>query len=534
MNDEMIIWEDLKPADKLAIKALSTRNFSLFLKIWFQIIQGEKLMWNWHHSYFCHTVDEIIAGKRKSTIVNVAPGSTKTEAFSIHLAPYAYLKCRKVRNLQISQGDALSKGNSDRVIKIFSSGEWQELWPSKFGRKQIDEFQVLDDNDRVRLEMVSRSSGGQIVGKRGGYMTPGFSGLIALDDIDKPDDMFSKVKREKSHILLKNTIRSRRAKKKQGDETPILSVQQRLHAQDSTWFMMSGGMAIEFDRIVIPAMVTREYGESLPDWLRPEFERDVLSGPSVVIDGVEYWSFWEDNESIENLVALRDADLYTFLSQYQQEPIALGGNVFKSEWWRYYGDSEKAHEPRPDKFEYTFITADTAQKTNELNDYSVLCYWGKYRDRVYFIDGIRGKWEAPDLRVQAEAFIKQCWRRNKECGNLRKIYIEDKASGTGLIQDLTKAVNGMGEIVPVQRDKDKVTRAMDAQPIIKGGRVVLPDNHSFIAELVAEMSAFTYDDSHPHDDICDNVFDAANLEMNLSDDPVERMKRLAGLKKLGR
>ena len=87
MNDEMIIWEDLKPADKLAIKALSTRNFSLFLKIWFQIIQGEKLVWNWHHSYFCHTVDEIIAGKRKSTIVNVAPGSTKTEAFSIHLAP---------------------------------------------------------------------------------------------------------------------------------------------------------------------------------------------------------------------------------------------------------------------------------------------------------------------------------------------------------------------------------------------------------------------------------------------------------------
>ena len=85
-------------------------------------------------------------------------------------------------------------------------------------------------------------------------MTPGFSGLIALDDIDKPDDMFSKVKREKNHVLLKNTIRSRRAKKKKGDETPILSVQQRLHAQDATWFMMSGGMAIDFDRIVIPAM----------------------------------------------------------------------------------------------------------------------------------------------------------------------------------------------------------------------------------------------------------------------------------------
>ena len=120
-----------------------------------------------------------------------------------------------------------------------------------------------------------------------------------------------------------------------------------------------------------------------------------------------------------------------------------------------------------------------------------MCYWGKYRDRVYFIDGIRGKWEAPDLRVQAEAFIKQCWRRNKECGNLRRIYIEDKASGTGLIQDLTKAVNGMGEIVPVQRDKDKVTRAMDAQPIIKGGRVVLPDNHPFVAGFLYISDRFT-------------------------------------------
>ena len=45
------------------------------------------------------------------------------------------------------------------------------------------------------------------------------------------------------------------------------------------------------------------------------------------------------------------------------------------------------------------------------------------------------------------------------------------------------------------------------------------------------MVGFTFDDSHPHDDIVDNVVDAANFEMNLLDDPVERMKRLAGMKK---
>lgn len=524
----MLVWDEMTPEQKLAVKKLSEQSFDLFLKLWFQIIQGEKLMWNWHHTYFCRIVDEMISGQRRSTIVNVAPGSTKTEAFSIHLAPYAYLKCKKVRNLQISQGDQLSKGNSDRVMKIMSSAEWLELWPAKFGRKQIDEFQIVDSEGKVRLEMISRSSGGQIVGKRGGYMTDTFSGLIALDDIDKPDSMFSKVKRERNHMLLKNTIRSRRASKKKGFETPILSVQQRLHVNDSSWFMMNGGMGIEFDRVVIPALVTDEYGNSLPEWLREDFRRDVLDGPYVLIDGVKHWSFWEDNESVENLMMLREADPYTFESQYQQEPFALGGNVFKTEWFKYYGDGPKSEFIKPDRFEFTFITADTAQKEGELNDYTVMCYWGIYRDRVYFIDGIRGKFDAPALRTNAEAFINQCWRRNKECGTLRHIYIEDKSSGTGLIQDLAKKTPI--KITPVQRDSDKVTRAMDAQPVMKAGRMVLPESHPMLSEMLAELAAFTYDDSHPHDDIVDNCIDAANMGLNLASDAVSRMKKLAGMK----
>ena len=43
--------------------------------------------------------------------------------------------------------------------------------------------------------------------------------------------------------------------------------------------------------------------------------------------------------------------------------------------------------------------------------------------------------------------------------------------------------------------------------------------------------AFTFDDSHPNDDIVDNIVDAVNVEMNLADDPVARMKKLAGLRK---
>ena len=133
-----------------------------------------------------------------------------------------------------------------------------------------------------------------------------------------------------------------------------------------------------------------------------------------------------------------------------------------------------------------------------------------------------------DLELNFIAFVNQCWKRNKECGSLRRIHIEDKASGTGLIQGAKKKIPI--DINPVQRSNDKVTRAMDAAPVMRAGRVALPESHPMLPEILAEVAAFTFDDSHPHDDIVDNIVDAVNVEMNLADDPVARMKKLAGLR----
>lgn len=526
----MLIWEELTDAQKLAIKGLSEKSFDKLIKIWFQILQGQKFLSNWHFSYLCDELEKVISGESQNVIFNVTPGSGKTEIFSIHLPVYGMLNSERVRNLNLSFSDSLVKDNGTRSREIVASPEFQELWPCKITKASGGDITALDKGGKVWLSLVSRAIGGQVTGKRGGYMdAPGkpwkFSGMLTLDDPDKPKDMFSPVKRTAGHTLLKNTVRSRRM----NDRTPLVMVQQRLHVNDSTWFLLNGGMGgLNFKVISIPALVTREYRDTLPDWLKPQFDEDVLTSEPVYIDGVAHYSFWPAKESAESLLALREADIYTFESQYQQNPIALGGNAFKSEWWVYYGTGENASYPKPDRFDYTFITGDTAQKTGEKNDYSVFCYWGKYRGRVYLIDAIRGKWEAPDLETNFIAFVNQCWGRNKECGTLRKCYIEDKASGTGLIQGAAKKIK-VG-ITPVQRNVDKVTRAMDAQPVIKAGLVVLPCKHPMLAELLAEVAAFTYDDSHPHDDICDNIFDAANIELNIADDPVSRMKKLAGLK----
>ena len=522
----IIIWEDLTPAQKRAIKEMSAHSFEKMIRIWFNLLQGQKFLGNWHLSYICRCLEDVISGKEQNVIFNVAPGSSKTEIFSIHMPVYAMLKSKKVRNLNLSFSDGLVQQNSIRVREIIGSPEWQKLWPCKMAKASAKDIAVLNGDGKVWLQLNSRSIGGQVTGLRGGYMDDGFTGMLVLDDPDKPDDQLSKTKREAGHMRLKNTVRSRRMK----DTTPIVMVQQRLHVNDSTWFMTNGGMGgIKFKVVSIPALVTKEYRETLPDWLKPEFDRDVLSSKPVMIDGVAHYSFWPAKESAEELLALKNADPYTFASQYQQQPIALGGNVFKTEWFQYYGSSEKCTLPKPDRFEYTFITVDTAQKTGEINDYSVICYWGMYKDRVYFIDGVRGKWEAPDLETNFVAFVNQCWKRNKECGTLRRIHVEDKSSGTGLIQSAAKKI--MIKINPVQRDKDKVTRAMDAAPVMRAGRVVLPESHPMLAEILAEVAAFAYDDSAPHDDIVDTIIDAVNIELNLADDAVGRMYRLAGIKK---
>lgn len=528
----MIQWEELSQAKKAAIKALSENSFEKMLRIWFQLGQAQKFQSNWHFTYLCWKVEQIIKGEAQNVIFNITPGSGKTEIFSIHMPVYGMLKSDKVRNLNLSFSDSLVKDNGIRTREIIFCDEFQELWPCKMAKASGGDITALNSKEKAWLTLTSRAIGGQVTGKRGGYLEdPGkpwkFTGMLTLDDPDKPRDMYSPVKRKAAHTLLKNTVRSRRM----SDRTPCVVVQQRLHVNDSTWFLMNGGMGgMSFEQVIIPALVTEDYRETLPDWLKEEFDNDVLSSPSVMIDGVAHYSFWPAKESAESLLALREADLYTFESQYQQKPIALGGNAFKSEWFQYYGEGDKANMPTPDRFEYLFTTADTAQKAEEIHDYSVFALWGKYKDRVYFIDGIRGKWEAPDLERMALDFFEKCFKYAKDNRSaLRKVYIEDKASGTGLIQAINKKLPV--DITPVQRSTDKVTRAMDAAPIMKAGRIVFPVQHPMLIEMEAELIGFTFDDSHPHDDIVDNVVDAGNFEMNLLDDPVARMKRLAGMRK---
>lgn len=76
------------------------------------------------------------------------------------------------------------------------------------------------------------------------------------------------------------------------------------------------------------------------------------------------------------------------------------------------------------------------------------------------------------------------WRALK----VRGVLIEDKASGTGLIQSLRRdeALRDM-PIIPVQRNTDKVSRVNDVLPFLRAGRLFVPESAPWLPRTLVNL-----------------------------------------------
>lgn len=187
-------------------------------------------------------------------------------------------------------------------------------------------------------------------------------------------------------------------------------------------------------------------------------------------------------------------------SLYQQRPIIKGGNMFKEKDFKFY-------DIPPHLVSFTMY-GDTAMKIKQINDYSVFEIWGKcQKGEAYLIDLIRGKWEAPELLIQVKAF----WAKHSHCVALK---IEDKSSGTGLIQNLER--DTVIPVIGIPRSIDKVERANSVLAYVESGRVHLPKNAPFLSDFLTEVSTFPngkYDDQvDPMLDALDDFFNGENFD----------------------
>jgi phage terminase large subunit-like protein len=114
---------------------------------------------------------------------------------------------------------------------------------------------------------------------------------------------------------------------------------------------------------------------------------------------------------------------YNFAGQYQQAPSPQGGSMIKTAWFKSYAANE-----RPEKFDRIVQSWDTANKASELSDFSVCTSWGIKGKDLYLLHVLRKRMEYPELK---RAVREQC-----EAFAANVVLIEDKASGTQLIQEL--------------------------------------------------------------------------------------------------
>jgi len=183
-----------------------------------------------------------------------------------------------------------------------------------------------------------------------------------------------------------------------------------------------------------------------------------------------------------------------FESLYQQNPIKEGGSIFKEEWFNWYEEMVK--------YSRIVISWDTGFKESELNDPSVALVFGEFPEGYHLLEIVRKRMGYPELRKKAESLALK-WSSNKYLftGNVQLLnLIEDKASGQSLIQDLNKSTKL--NIVSINPESDKITRASTCSPQVEAGKVYLKLGAPGVDDYVSELTIFP---NAPHDDQVDST-----------------------------
>ena len=183
-----------------------------------------------------------------------------------------------------------------------------------------------------------------------------------------------------------------------------------------------------------------------------------------------------DREPLDTLDRIRRTiGEYNFAGQYQQSPAPLGGGLVKAEWFKRYRENE-----RPERFDRIVQSWDTANKATELSDFSVCTTWGVKGKDLFLLAVFRRRLEYPAL--------KRAVREQLSLFGANEVLIEDKASGTQLIQELI--ADGCHGVTRYQPTTDKIMRLNSQTGVIENGFVHIPETAPSLAESLHEMTVF--------------------------------------------
>ena len=507
----MSLIEGFTHQQKSVLKDLLINDFRAFVKFAFKIRSGGNFIFQPHHDIMINACQQVIDSEIARLVMVIPPRHSKSELVSVMLSAYAYVRNRRSEVIQTTYSDSLCREMSTGVRDILLSEEFVDLFGFELRRDKsaLNDWGIKDGGIAHFIP-----TGGSLTGKGAGTLSDGFTGLMVIDDPLKPEDAYSQARRSAVNNRYTNTLLSRIAKRK---TTPIVIIQQRLHSDDMIGFLLNGGSGEKFHYLMLPAILKSDTGSE--KWYKDQrYTHAIPILYDFKVPEGEEQALWPTRVDLDELKEMEEGDVYTFSSQYMGDPVPAGGSIFKREWFNLYDDV-----PHKD-IQYLRIYADTAMKTGQHHDYTVLQCWAYTRDGdMYLLDMLRGKWEAPELLSKFLGFYKKWKVDNKLFNyNLQCAVVENKASGIGLIQQANRVP---GLIVrEVQADRDKVTKAMSAAPVCQAGRVHIPASAVWLDQFLIEVCSFSPTMAHKHDDITDVLISACfDLVINNSNIWTEAM-----------
>lgn len=466
----------LTRADLLNLdRSICSDSLSEFVAMaWDSLELGAPYIHGWHIDAMAEHLTAVTDKKINRLLINIPPGTMKSMMVGVMWPSWEWgaRGLGHKRIVSASHEQSLAIRDNLKMRRLIESEWYRSLWDIGLKKDQNAKLKFENDKGGFRQACAVES----MTGNRGD--------TIIWDDPHSVESARSEAKRETTIRVFNETLPTRLNNPK---ESAIVIVMQRLHQDDVSGHILASELGYEH------LMLPMEFESNRKCYTSIGFEDPRKKEGELLF-----------SERFPQDVVDRDKKVmgsYASAGQFQQRPSPLGGGIFKDEWWMYY-------DLLP-KIKYSIIIADTAMKTKEQNDYSVFMCLAYGEDKnAYIVDVLRGKWEAPQLKTQFVAFY------NKHKANvdlkLRQACIEDKASGTGLIQTIKQE-----EKIPVKAIKrdtqDKVSRAQSVSPLVQSGYVFLNKNAPWLSDFIGECSAFP---NGSHDDQVDVISDGLDQVYN--------------------
>jgi predicted phage terminase large subunit-like protein len=415
---------------------------------------------NWHIEVIAAKLAAVHAGKIPRLIINLPPRHLKSLMASIAFPAWCLGHDPSAQILCVSYAQDLADKLARDCRSIMTSPWYRRIFPTRLAphRQAVQEF-------------IATRQGYRLATSTGGVLTGRGADLILIDDPSKPEEALSDARRNATNEWFLNTLYSRLNDKRHG---AIVIIMQRLHEDDLVGHVLGQE---PWEVVCFPAIAEAdEVHEIETIWGPQRFTR---------------WRGEALHPARESLATLehihRTIGEYNFAGQYQQSPAPLGGGLVKAEWFKRYGETE-----RPERFERIVQSWDTANKASELSDFSVCTTWGIRGKNLYLLGLLRQRLEYPAL--------KRAVREQQNLFNATEVLIEDKASGTQLIQELI--ADGCHRVTRYQPTTDKIMRLHAQTAMIENGFVYIPETAPWLAEYLHEMTVFP---NGKHDDQVDST-----------------------------